>query len=186
MTAPRVRALAALAATALVGTALVGCGGAGGATTTVAPDTDGVVTIQTVPVVTSGSTDAMTTTGGAGDALLDADVAALSSTITASLNDLRGTVRADDATTLAQSFTTRTQQFDRAVDTIRGAAVAGAAARALQAAILTAAPAVSDAYRQFVDAARQSADTNDTPGLVAAQAMLSSALATFGRVVTAP
>ena len=87
-------------------------------------------------------------------------------------------------TALAQALTTRTQQFDRAVDSIRSTPATSAAAGALKAAVAAAAPAASDAYRQFVDAARQAADTNDMPGLAAARAALSSALTAFTQAMS--
>jgi hypothetical protein len=200
MTPPRVRVLALLATAALAASTLAGCGGSGGATTTTASDPDGVVTIQTDTVLhaTTGATgsttpprttppaDATATSTTSEDPGLDADVAALSATIDATLTALRRTTALPDAPALAQTITKRTEAFDRAVDTIAGQVVTGQRATAIRAAVVAAAPAASEAYRTFVDAAQQAADSNNSAALAGAERRLATALGAFTAALARP
>ena len=200
MTPPRIRALALIAASVLGASVLAGCGGSGGRTTTTASDTDGVVTIQTDTVLhaTTGATgsttpprttqpaDATASPTTSGDPGLDADVVALSATIDATLTALPGTTAVSDAPALAQTITKRTEAFDRAVDNIAGQVVTGQRATALRAAVVAAAPAASNAYRTFVDAAQQAADSNNSAALAGAERRLATALGAFTAALARP
>ena len=181
MTPPRVRALA-LVATAVLGVSvLVGCGGLGGGTTTTAtPSTprtpgDGTVTIQTDTVVTN-TTPATGTSGITGNPQLDSAITAMATAIRATTADLS---RMADATALTKAVTTHAQAFDRAIQQVHDVVAEDGAQTNTQHAIGQAAPALSQAYRDFTDAAAQAADSNDRAGLASAKAALTDALHTF-------
>jgi len=184
MNRTRVRAVALLAA-AVVGTsALAGCGDSGGGTTTTAssapatsPD-DGTVTIQTDTVVTNTAPPADTTsaTGSTGNAPLDAAIAALAVALRGTIADLKAS---NDAAALTTAITSRAQAFDRAVQQAHDVVPEDGAQTNTQRAIAEAAPALSQAYRDFSDAAAQAADSNNAGALASAKTALSDALRTF-------
>jgi hypothetical protein len=176
-----VRAVALLAA-AVVGTsALAGCGDSGGGTTTTAssapatsPD-DGTVTIQTDTVVTNTSPPDETS-GLTGNAQLDAAIAAMSKAIRGTMADLNGSA---EATALTTAIIARAQAFDRAIQQVHDVVPEDGAQTNTQQAITHAAPALSQAYRDFTDASAQAADSNDASALADAKTGLTDALHTF-------
>jgi hypothetical protein len=188
MNRTRVRAVALLAA-AVVGTsALAGCGDSGGGTTTTAssapatsPD-DGTVTIQTDTVVTNTAPPADTTsaTGSTGNAQLDAAITAMSKAIRGTMADLNGSA---DATALTTAIIARAQAFDRAIQQVHDVAAEDGAQTNTQQAIAQAAPALSQAYRDFTDASAQAADSNNASALADAKTGLTDALHTFDEAV---
>ena len=181
MNGTRVRALALIAAAALGASALAGCGGSGGGTTTTAtpPGTtspgDGTVTIQTDTVVTDTAPPS-NTTGITGNAQLDEAITAMSKAIRGTMADLNGS---SDATTLTTAISARGQAFDRAIQQIHDVVPEDGAQTNTQKAIADAAPALSQAYRDFSDAAAQAADSNDAAALSKAKGALTDALHTF-------
>ena len=188
MRSPAVRTQALLALVAVATLALAGCGVTdGGNTVTTTPASDARVTIQTETAIPAADTAASTTatTTGTGDRALDGYVATLSSTLGATTDALQGATQGSDAGPLAEAMTARTIAFDRIIDTITGAVATGDAAARLQTAVVTAAPALSTAYRDFVDAARQAADSNDSAGLASAKTRLIDAIELFRSAVAA-
>ena len=184
MSRRRVRALALLGLMAIGGSALAGCGDSGGGITTTAavsattsPD-DGTVTIQTDTVVTNTPPVAATTpaTGTTGNAQLDTAIAAMSKAIRGTVADLDDS---SDATALTTAITARAQAFDRAVQQVHDVVPQDGAQTNTQQAIANAAPALSQAYRDFTDASAQAADSNSASALATANADLSDALHTF-------
>jgi hypothetical protein len=181
MNRTRVRAVALLAA-AVVGTsALAGCGDSGGGTTTTAssapatsPD-DGTVTIQTDTVVTNTSPP-VETSGLTGNAQLDAAITAMSKAIRGTMADLNGSA---DATDLTTAIIARAQAFDRAIQQVHDVVPEDGAQTNTQQAITHAAPALSQANRDFTDASAQAADSNDASALADAKTGLTDALHTF-------
>lgn len=181
MNGTRVRALALIASAALGVSALAGCGGSGGGTTTTAtppgttsPD-DGTVTIQTDTVVTNTAPPA-DSAAATGNAQLDAAISAMSKAIRGTMADLNGSA---DAAALTTAITARAQAFDRAIQQIHDVVPEDGAQTNTQAAIADAAPALSQAYRDFSDAAAQAVDSNDAAALSKAKGTLTDALHTF-------
>ena len=184
MTSPRIRVLALIAASVLGASVLAGCGGSGGGTTTTAtpsaatsPD-DGVVTIQTDTVVTS-TPPATRTSGTTGNPQLDSAITAVTTAIRQTRADLQGPA---DAAALTTAITTRAEAFDRASQQVHDVVAEDGAATNTQHAIDQATPALSQAYRDFTDAAAQAADSNDRAGLASAKTALTEALHTFGEL----
>jgi microcompartment protein CcmL/EutN len=184
MNRTRVRAVALLAAAVVGASALAGCGDSGGGTTTTAssapatsPD-DGTVTIQTDTVVTNTAPPADTTSssGITGNAPLDAAITAMAVALRGTVADLRAST---DAAALTTAITARAQAFDRAVQQVHDVVPEDGAQTNTQDAITTAAPALSQAYRDFSDAAAQAADSNNAGALASAKSALSDALRTF-------
>ncbi len=173
MNHPPRRTAMIITVTALAGIVLAGCGGDQSRTTT-AVDT-GVVTIQTDTVVTN-TIPADTATG---DANLNADIAAISAIAMDTLEAIKGGTEPRGAAALAQQMTTWNDQFDRAADRIKADVASSSGAQTLKASILAAATTASDAYRSFVDALAQAADSNDVAGLQAAVTTMKSALDAF-------
>lgn len=167
-----------LAAAALSPAVLAGCGDSGGGTTTTAVSTsvtspgDGTVTIQTDTVVTNTAPD----TGSSGNAQLDDALAAMAAALRGTVADLRDST---DAAALTTAITARAQAFDRAVQQVHDLVPEDGAQTNTQRAVAEAAPALSQAYRDFSDASAQAADTNDGAALASAKAALSDALHTF-------
>ncbi len=177
MNHPPRRTAMIITVTALAGIVLAGCGGDQSRTTTTAVDT-GVVTIQTDTVVTN-TIPADTATGPTGDANLNADIAAISAIAMDTLEAIKGGTEPRGAAALAQQMTTWNDQFDRAADRIKADVASSSGAQTLKASILAAATTASDAYRSFVDALAQAADSNDVAGLQAAVTTMKSALDAF-------
>ncbi len=184
MNRTRVRAVALLAAAVVGASALAGCGDSGGGTTTTAssapatsPD-DGTVTIQTDTVVTNTAPPADTTSssGITGNAPLDAAITAMGVALRGTATDLRAST---DAAALTTAITARAQAFDRAVQQAHDVVPEDGAQTNTQRAIAEAAPALSQAYRDFSDASAQAADSNNAGALASAKAALSDALRTF-------
>ena len=160
---------------------LAGCGGSGGGATTTAtpsatrsPD-DGVVTIQTDTVVTN-TTPSTRASGITGNPQLDNAITAMATAIRETMADLRGT---GGAAALTNAITTHAQAFDRAIQQVHDVVAEDGAQTNTQHAIDQAAPALSQAYRDFTDAAAQAADSNDSAGLTSAKVALTDALHTF-------
>ena len=181
MNRTRVRALALLAAAALGTSALAGCGDSGGGTTTtISSDpatspSDGTVTIQTDTVVTN-TAPPVETSGITGNAQLDAAITAMAGALRGTLADFRGSA---DAAALTTAITARGQAFDRAVQQVHDVVPEDGAQTNTQHAIAQAAPPLSQAYRDFSDAAAQAADSNDGAALTSAKAALTDALHAF-------
>lgn len=184
MTPPRVRALALIATAVLGASAFVGCGGSGGSTTTTATPSattspgDGTVTIQTDTVVTN-TAPATRTSGTTGNPQLDNAITAMTTAIRQTMADIQGTA---DAASLTTMITTRAEAFDRASQQVHDVVAEDGATTNTQHAIDQATPALSQAYRDFTDAAAQAADSNDRAGLASAKAALTDALHTFGEL----
>jgi hypothetical protein len=181
MNVTRVRALTLVAIAALGASVLAGCGGSGGGTTTTAtpPATtapgDGTVTIQTDTVVTN-TAPPTGTTGITGNAQLDAAITAMAKAIRGTMADLNGS---GNAAALTTAITVRSREFDRAVQQVHDVVPEDGAQTNTQQAIADAAPALSQAYRDFSDAAAQAADSNDAAALASAKGALTDALHTF-------
>jgi len=185
MTPPRVHVLALIATAALGASVLAGCGGSGGGTTTTATPSattspgDGVVTIQTDTVVTN-TPPASRTSGITGNPQLDNAITAMATAIRQTMADLEGTA---DAAALTNAITTQAEAFDRASQQVHDVVAQDGAQTNTQHAIDQAAPALSQAYRDFTDAAAQAADSNNRTGLASAKAALTDALHTFDEAV---
>lgn len=197
MAIPRSRAVALIIATAALGTGLSACGGTEASTTT-AEATPTEVTARattTAPAVakapaaatTAAVTDPIATTGtdapGSAVARFGEDIRV----IRAALTDIGAAVaahpKATGAMALSATVAASLQAFDRAVENMKGYTVGSAAVEAYRLGIIAAAPALSDALRQFDDSVQQAGDSNSDATLIQAENQVGQALADFGTKV---
>ncbi|GEM_PF-4342965 len=197
MAISRPRAVALIIATAALGIGLSACGGTDASTTTAEATPTVVTTGAATTAPTSTEATAAATTATASDSIATTGTDAPGSAVTrfredlqairTSITDIGAAVaahpKAAGATTLSATVSVSLQEFDRAVENMKGYTVESSAVDAYRTAIIAAAPALSDALRQFDDSVQQAGDSNSDATLMQAENQVGQALADFGTTV---
>lgn len=193
MAISRPRAIAIIIATAALATGLSACGGTEASTTTAEATPTEMTTLATTAAPAAAEapaaavTDPIATTGtdapGSAVARFGEDIRV----VRAALTDIGAAVaahpKATGAMALSAIVAASLQAFDRAVENMKGYTVGSAAVDAYRKGIVAAAPALSDALRQFDDSVQQAADSNSDATLMQAEKQVGQALADFGTKV---
>lgn len=189
------RAVALIIVTAALGIGLSACGGTDASATT-AEATPAEVTTRaatTAPESTEATTESMTASDPIATTGTDAPGSVVArfredlQAIRTSIADIGAAVAAHPtaagATMLSATVSASLQAFDRAVENMKGYTVESSAVEAYRTAIIAAAPALSDALRQFDDSVQQAGDSNSDATLMQAENQVGQALADFGTTV---
>lgn len=201
MAIPRSRAIALIIATTALGTGLSACGGTEASTTTAeatptevtaratttAPASTEAAAEATAAATTAVVSDPIATTGtdapGSAVTRLGEDIRVIRAAITDIGAAVAAHPTAAGAMALSATVTASLQAFDRAVENMKGYTVGSAAVEAYRTGIIAAAPALSDALRQFDDSVQQAGDSNSDATLIQAEDQVGQALADFGTKV---
>lgn len=188
------RAVALIIVTAALGIGLSACGGTDASTTT-AEATPAEVTTRaattapesTTAATTATASDPIATTGtdalGGAVARFREDLQVIRTSITDIGAAVAAHPTAAGATMLSATVSASLQAFDRAVENMKRYTVESSAVEAYRTAIIAAAPALSDALRQFDDSVQQAGDSNSDATLMEAENQVGQALADFGTTV---